>query len=592
MNISKQIHTRIVRACLLVVLFSIQSSCSTSHESSSAKPSADSSSTTSSDHSSSTSSSSDSTQTSNASSESKSSEASSLISTNKKEYLRNEDVFIKASGEESDWVGIYRLDDDVNSVESIRWFYVNKNGFQPDVYYSVKKSLAYNDSRKSLRNLPNFKYKAVLFSSDSMEKQQYSEFVKEICYFEVLSESISKPNAPKTVTYTLSDPSSGLSNGTIELHFDDIPVTSVTMFWGDESGALPEYTALRRENVYSNPYVFALSDDSIIPAKASKLLIYSANSAGTSDDYYSVSLPNESQRDPLAFTNEFTSEFEVVSDIHIAIKATHLASEDAQTLHTEHLNDFLLDLKNINGDKKTPTIVVGDIANSGAKEEWESADSALRSQDSIGSVYYSLGNHDLYGGSYSQQIEYFYEYAKKDYVYYKIDIDGYTHLFLGSENSDSSVDAWLSKEQLNWLEQTMDEETSKNQTKPVFVYMHQSLYNTVSGSLPGQGWNGVTQDEDLRRIISKYKQIILFNGHSHWTMNSPKNHYKASSESAHIFNTASVAYLWDSSNIPTGEYLRGSQGYYLKLLKSSVYVLGRDYELNKFIPSACYRIDF
>lgn len=33
-------------------------------------------------------------------------------------------------------------------------------------------------------------------------------------------------------------------------------------------------------------------------------------------------------------------------------------------------------------------------------------------------------------------------------------------------------------------------DTAANPEKPVFVMLHQSLYNTVAGSLPGQNWDG------------------------------------------------------------------------------------------------------
>lgn len=511
-----------------------------------------------------------------------------LVFTNKDTYLLNEDIYIKAYGDANEWVGIYRYEDDVNSLDSIMWSYVNKNGFQPNTFYDVRKSLVHNQSRRFFTDLPNHKYKAVLYSDDQMEKSQYSNHIKAISYFEVLSESITKPNEPTNATYTLNDSESGFSNGIIKLEFDSVPVNKVCMYWGNENGILEDYTALREEIVYSNPCSITLDDDSIIPQNATKLYIFSSNSAGTSDEAYVLSLPSGSQDDGL---NNFQSEFEVISDIHIAIKNEHLASSDAVALHKSHLNGFVSDLKNVNGDKKTSVVVVGDIANSGGKEEWELADSILSGSDFIDSTYYSIGNHDLYDGSYDNQIAYFYEYAKKDSVYYKIDIDGYTHIFLGSESTNNGLDAWLSDGQLNWFKTTMDEETSENPDKPVFVYLHQSLYNTVSGSLPGQGWNGVTQDAKFRDLVSKYRQILLFNGHSHWTMNSVKNHCRLNQNLPHVFNTASIAYLWDSVNVPTGEYLRGSQGYYLKTTQKSVYILGRDYEQNKFIASACYRVD-
>lgn len=517
-------------------------------------------------------------------------ESKGLISTNKTQYKKFEDIYIKAKGDGNSWVGIYRESDDINKVDSIRWYYVNKNGFVSDKYYNVTKSLTYNSSRDVVKNMPSFKYKAILFFNDTMDKKDYSKYVLDTYTFEVLEDKITIPNAPTNVEYILDDVTSGTSNGTIELTFDDIPVNEVVMYWANDKGVLEDYTSLRTEKVYTNPCTIKLDDDSIIPKEATKLVVYSKNSAGKSASYSEFNLPNLTLN---ALRNDEKSsiDFEVVSDIHFALEDTHLASSDAKTLHTEHLKEMLKDFENVNKGKSTNTIVVGDIANSGSEREWEEANSLITNSSIINNVYYSLGNHDLYGGSYDNQVNYFYKYSKQDSVYYKVEIDGYTHVFLGSENSDSSVDAYISDEQLTWFDNVMKEENDKDPNKPVFVYLHQSLYNTIAGSLEGQGWNGVTQDSALRNIIEKYKQIFFFNGHSHWDMNSERNHYKKDNLLPNIFNTASVAYLWDSYNIPTGEYLKGSQGYYLKVYDDCIYVLGRDFVNKKNISSACYKIE-
>lgn len=517
-------------------------------------------------------------------------ESKGLVSTNKTQYKKFEDIYIKAKGDGKSWVGIYRESDDINKVDSIRWYYVNKNGFVSDKYYNVTKSLTYNLSRDVVKNIPSFKYKAILFSNDTMDKKDYSKYVLDTYTFEVLEDKITIPNAPTNVEYILDDVTSGTSNGTIELTFDDIPVNEVVMYWANDKGVLEDYTSLRTEKVYTNPCTIKLDDDAIIPKEATKLVVYSKNSAGKSASYSEFNLPNLTLN-ALRKDGKSSTDFEVVSDLHIALEDTHLASSDAKTLHTEHLKEMLKDFENVNKGKSTNTIVVGDIANSGSEREWEEANSLLTNSTIINNVYYSLGNHDLYGGSYDNQVNYFFKYSKQDSVYYKVEIDGYTHVFLGSENSDSSVDAYISDEQLTWFDNVMKEENDKDPNKPVFVYLHQSLYNTIAGSLEGQGWNGVTQDSALRNIIEKYKQIFFFNGHSHWDMNSERNHYKKDNLLPNIFNTASVAYLWDSYNIPTGEYLKGSQGYYLKVYDDCIYVLGRDFVNKKFISSACYKIE-
>ncbi len=238
-------------------------------------------------------------------------------------------------------------------------------------------------------------------------------------------------------------------------------------------------------------------------------------------------------------------------------------------------------------------IIVGDIANSGRENEWQEAINIANSVNGMPNIYYSLGNHDLYFGDYNTQVGYFKKYAETDSVYYEKQINGYNHIFLGSQsNLYSGVDAWLEQDQLDWFDNRLNEITTAEPNKPVFVYLHQSLYNTIAGSFEGQGWDGVTQDSELRAIVKKYPQIYMFNGHSHWDLNTRGSMHAKDSELPNVFNTASVAYLWSSYYIPTGEYLKGSQGYYIKVYEDKVMVLGRDFETGKWIPSACFEAKF
>ena len=89
-------------------------------------------------------------------------------------------------------------------------------------------------------------------------------------------------------------------------------------------------------------------------------------------------------------------------------------------------------------------------------------------------------------------------------------------------------------------------------------------------------------------FISKYKNVLFFNGHSHWDLNSYQTMYTKDDNLPNIFNTASVAYLWSSYYLNTGEYLKGSQGYYVEVYEDKILVLGRDFTNSKWIPSACF----
>ena len=101
-------------------------------------------------------------------------------------------------------------------------------------------------------------------------------------------------------------------------------------------------------------------------------------------------------------------------------------------------------------------------------------------------------------------------------------IDGYHFIFLGTEVG-LELFCSLSEAQLAWLDDKLSEEASSD--KPVFLFLHQPLKDTVAGSLESQKWFGVTQDEELKAILAKYPQAILFTGHTHWELEAGHNYF-------------------------------------------------------------------
>lgn len=86
--------------------------------------------------------------------------------------------------------------------------------------------------------------------------------------------------------------------------------------------------------------------------------------------------------------------------------------------------------------------------------------------------------------------------------------------------------------------------------------------------------------------VLEYLIFLIVN--SHWDLNSNRTMYVKDDRVPNIFNTASVAYLWSSYYKNEGEYLKGSQGYYVEVYNDKVLVLGRDFVESKWIPSACF----
>ena len=213
-------------------------------------------------------------------------------------------------------------------------------------------------------------------------------------------------------------------------------------------------------------------------------------------------------------------------------------------------------------------------------------------------MYIAIGNHDRGGSDWKNR---FIESAKKnsgmdtiDNVYYSFQKNGSYFIFLGSEadNRDGLNDVFISEEQFNWFKGQMEEAGKTG--KPIFVVIHEPLYNTVSGSLPGQNWQGNPQNASyypdnkygsLKEVLDQYPSAYLFTGHTHWEFKSDSPVVISDGSTANYINCSSVGYLWTDNNsgyIESGKYI-GSEDLYVYVYKDKVVVKGRDLVNDKWV---------
>ena len=394
------------------------------------------------------------------------------------------------------------------------------------------------------------------------------------------------PDAPVSVSILLKDPDSGFAAGEITVRFaPDSAASDAVLFWADEHGILPGCTALPHCKVGEDTAVLRLSERTMIPRGAVRLLAYGSNEMGLSRAAAEAALPPHGGAWPDG-TPEL--EFYVVSDVHI--------TDDPQHAHNRNFARMLHDVVRTSPNS-AGVFVVGDTANKGELTQFDAAMALYRSVPGVPPLFLSVGNHDLNGGTgeklsgdtLEERAERFLRYAvlpdgtHPASLHYDFRLGGYHFVFLGCDRLEGSH-AWLSPQTLLWLDRTL----SGDDGKPVFLFLHQSLYDTVAGSFPGQGWNGVLNDAELRAVLARHPNVFFFNGHSHWTLDSDGCMHVPDGKLPTIFNTASVAYLWTSYNKDAGENLSGSQGYCVQIYPDRVLVLGRDFTTGEWIPGALF----
>ncbi|MHA6534012.1 metallophosphoesterase family protein [Paenibacillus sp. BAC0078] len=277
--------------------------------------------------------------------------------------------------------------------------------------------------------------------------------------------------------------------------------------------------------------------------------------------------------------------FQIITDTHITADPTH-----EYNLNFERaLHDLAVHAQGSSG-----IMHIGDITDHGFMEEYEEVHRILQLyQTELPEIRYTLGNHDVGLGHWESRLAMYTSCMGMPGPYHDHWIGGYHFIFLGTEEGLPTF-CHLSDEQLRWLDLKLGERQESGQSmeelsmseRPVFLFLHQPLKDTVAGSLESQEWYGVTQDQDLRSILSKHPQTLLFTGHTHWELEVDNTMYPGNGETATMFNAASVAYLWTNAD----EHKTGSQGFYVEVYRDRVLVKGRDFTSGSWIESAQYEV--
>lgn len=84
-----------------------------------------------------------------------------------------------------------------------------------------------------------------------------------------------------------------------------------------------------------------------------------------------------------------------------------------------------------------------------------------------------------------------------------------------------------------WLKKELKKANERDAEKPIFVFHHVHVKDTVYGSEGTDIW----QTDELTEALSAYPQIIDFSGHSHYAFNSPLSVYQGDFTA---FNTGSL----------------------------------------------------
>lgn len=266
------------------------------------------------------------------------------------------------------------------------------------------------------------------------------------------------------------------------------------------------------------------------------------------------------------------SEFVVLSDTHVGASA----SSSSAVNFTNALQDIKTFFPDVN-----LILNAGDFASDGGDSEFDRYFRILESYQSDFTFMTALGNHDVrwntgWTDMYNRYMRHNAKYmGDTKNVYHDQWIDGYHYIVLNTEY-DLKDRAFISNEQLQWLDETMAKDAEAG--KPIFVALHQPLRDTFYNS---NEWDAGMQDFALKEVLRKYPQTILFSGHIHNGLGTGE-----------IIET-DYGTVVDLPGFISNDYgdSRGQLGYHVSIYDDKVQLSMRDFASDEWLPEYNYVID-
>lgn len=298
--------------------------------------------------------------------------------------------------------------------------------------------------------------------------------------------------------------------------------------------------------------------------------------------FISSFIPYASQEKPIALKKP-ALQMVVMSDVHM--------DKDYDT-PSKKFQNALKDSLTIAPDYDAISIV-GDLTDYGLTEEYDQFNQNMNGfAKKDAEKFISMGNHEYFEPIKNKNVsvtdkqlqQRFINKIQVPNIYYDKWINGYHFITLSSEQSPSTLkkqysehiagnSAYISDTQFKWFEAKLAEKVEKN--KPIFVFLHQPIANTVYGS----NWGTELNTDRLMNLMKRYPQIIFFSGHSHYPL---ENSNSIVQNGITMVNTAAVKYGYDDAH---GSMINMSEGYIVNVFTNRIELKARDYTNHKWIKT-------
>ncbi|MFD0767592.1 fibronectin type III domain-containing protein [Bacillus sp. CGMCC 1.60114] len=234
--------------------------------------------------------------------------------------------------------------------------------------------------------------------------------------------------------------------------------------------------------------------------------------------------------------------------------------------------------------------VVGDLTDQGLDSQYDEFNRILNmNMNPNAEKVLSIGNHELFEMRFWPKpwitnktlTDRFVNKTGMPGVYYDKWIEGYHFISLGGEEMNENDYAIISDAQYSWLEKTLPVQADPK--KPIFVFLHQPIDDTVYGS---DEWGGGLRDGRLANLLKKYPQVILFSGHLHYMADHAKTAYQ---DGFTMVNTSAIAYtVYEGGYGPD----KSSQGLLVNVYDDKVEIKAREFSNHTWVNSYTIKVPY
>lgn len=202
--------------------------------------------------------------------------------------------------------------------------------------------------------------------------------------------------------------------------------------------------------------------------------------------------------------------FVATSDTHIQKLGDVGCRRTSAMIKTAYaLSEADADYKNLDA-----VIFSGDLTDNGYKRSFYAFAAVTDSEIREGTERLAVvaKSHDSYTYL-NNSLDIFSEITGQETDFHRV-INGFH--FIGISRSDSIKH--YTKNQVEWLDENIAAAVKADPEKPVFVFQHEHVRDTVYGSSESDGW-GLDVFTD---VLKKYPQVVHISGHSHFPANDPR----------------------------------------------------------------------